>query len=102
MSKLEFVIAPICYNDHWRILFVDMREKTVTYLDPMGTAKMAAKKEKDIAFKSWCMFASQRPKDPIREWTWTKKDVKHPIQTDGASCGVYVLYSFVTFLVETK
>ena len=77
---------------HWCLLFVDILERKIYYIDPMGL--IYESKEIEKIRLNWCKFFKRR--SDFKNAKWTSEIVHHCNQhiDDHTNCGVYVCYFF--------
>ena len=88
LARYCIVSATVIKDSHWRLIYIDNHNMTFSYLDPYG----ATEQEHKQAFDNWLKFVQTR-KDLLllhKDQPYTERVIKHPIQTDSISCGVYV------------
>lgn len=91
----ELVLYPVCHNNHWRLIAVKPKERTIEYLDSMSstinltiTGKMLEHLEQVLG----------------KEGAWNREEwtiVKHQRSTqqlNGSDCGVFVLLNSLALL----
>ena len=88
LALYRIVCATVIKDSHWRLIYIDNQKMTFSYLDPYGANELEHKQ----AFDNWLKFVQTR-KDLLllhKDQPYTERVIKHPIQTDSISCGVYV------------
>jgi len=102
VTKLDYILIPVNHNNfHWVLSGISMKEKCIFYIDSMGHSKNSS--EKGAAYdvmtklKRWLSDEivdkyGTHKKDEMEIEEWTFKVIKNiPKQTDGGSCGVFML-----------
>ncbi|CAF1135781.1 unnamed protein product, partial [Brachionus calyciflorus] len=97
-DKIEIISGPVFRDNHWTLLFVNLKNRSVVYIDPFGAPKESSK----TIFDNWKKFAQS--KHELRDFEWTEREIQHSRQklTDGVNCGVYVCYFFYLLLQDQK
>ena len=73
-------------NNHWTLLFVNVKTLQVFYIDPFG----ALDYEVERVLMNWTKFCSKRA--GLKKLKWMSSKTQHIIQSDQSSCGVLVSY----------
>ena len=92
----QFILFPICQRLHWTLLVLEPETHQVMYLDPMHPNTTLSNDEKETAwlFGSW--VASEFPNlDSGKVTVIDAFETPLPQQTDGVSCGIFVILYMV-------
>ncbi|XP_060775724.1 uncharacterized protein LOC132885264 [Neoarius graeffei] len=79
-------LCPVNVTAHWILVVVNMAEKSLTVIDPMGNEDAYNRK----ILRNWRNFLRNRTSEESK-YAWTVKTMNHNNQMDGSSCGVLVL-----------
>ena len=96
-ESYDFLVFPINIGDlHWCVVVVDMWDQEICYYDPLITGSMNESAVKNITFFLKLMSTARKrlakfeSKQFVSDFTVCWED-KFPLQTDGESCGVFIL-----------
>lgn len=92
--KKDALVMPININqNHWSILFINFKKKTVTYINPFSTSKQEALvyKEKFLNMLGSYNILNNTSYDTH---DWKVDMVEHLMQNDSCNCGVFIIYFF--------
>ena len=94
----EFIFLPMLQGLHWTLLILKPHDHNLIYLDPLHPNKKLTDAEKETAwlFGSW--VASELPTlDAGKLTVLDCFETQMPRQTDGVSCGMFVLVYTMMF-----
>ncbi|XP_046559267.1 uncharacterized protein LOC124268339 [Haliotis rubra] len=86
-KKYDLLLMPICVNSHWLLLAANVRDRTVCVINSRPSKDL----ETEVS-QHWMKYMECRSRvmeEELRSWSL----VQCPVfpQTDGSSCGVFVL-----------
>ncbi|XP_077078681.1 sentrin-specific protease 1-like [Siphateles boraxobius] len=90
LGKMKFPIediwlCPVNVGAHWILVIINMPEKTLLVIDPMGNERSYEHK----ILRNWRNFLKLRCDEQTAQWQL--RTLKHDLQMDSSSCGVLVL-----------
>ncbi|XP_048244847.1 uncharacterized protein LOC124124203 isoform X3 [Haliotis rufescens] len=87
LRKCDLVLMPICINSHWVLLVANVLDRTVCVINSKPSKDLET--EVTQHWMKYMEYRSQAVEEELRSW----KLVQRPVfpQTDGSSCGVFVL-----------
>lgn len=83
--NVETVLIPICNHNHWTLMVVRPKKRTIAHMDSLNPA--GSPKYIDLARK-WVRFTCGE-KYVDDEWTVTRHEA--PLQTNGYDCGMHTI-----------
>lgn len=81
------IIMPIVRNDHFVLIYVNLREREFLLLDPLGNERL-------IITYYFMKFSQFLLKKKIDITNWRQRFEDHSRQNDAVNCGVFVIYFF--------
>ncbi|XP_069108857.1 sentrin-specific protease 5-like [Argopecten irradians] len=91
LEEFQHVLLPICHKQHWFLLAASMTTCTVELLD-----SLPCKERTDRFCRHWMNFMAARKNDQH----WTVGSSTSNQQSDGHSCGVFVLMNAEAILKD--
>ncbi|NWU66979.1 SENP2 protease, partial [Pterocles burchelli] len=84
LFKQDLVLVPINLRKHWTLAVIDMRKKTIRYLDSLG-------KKGDLKYMREESQAKRNVDLTCSEWSLHTMGAKEiPQQENGSDCGVFI------------
>ncbi|OXB83463.1 UNVERIFIED_CONTAM: hypothetical protein H355_006310 [Colinus virginianus] len=90
LFKHDIILVPIHLREHWTLVVVDVRKKTITYFDSLGKKgdKICETVLQYLQEESW---EKQKVKLSCSEWTLRNMEAHEiPQQSNGNDCGVFM------------
>ncbi|OXB65267.1 hypothetical protein ASZ78_001574 [Callipepla squamata] len=90
LFKYDIILVPIHLREHWTLVVVDVRKKTITYFDSLGKKrdKICEIVLQYLQEESW---DKQKVKLSCSEWTLRNMEAHEiPQQSNGNDCGVFM------------
>ncbi|KAG1936341.1 sentrin-specific protease [Pimephales promelas] len=78
-------LCPVNVGAHWILVIINMPEKTLLVIDPMGNERSYEHR----ILRNWRNFLKTRCDEQTAQWQL--RTLKHDLQMDSSSCGVLVL-----------
>ena len=94
IHNYNFIVGPhLVNNNHWLALIISLKHRQFLLLDPLNLECPLTGK----AFQNWLKYYYTRKDCDQEEWKINK--IKHPLQTDNHSCGVFVINFIKNFIM---
>lgn len=90
LNQVEVVLIPVHVVDHWALGVVDMKDKSTTYLDSLGSDSIEFH---SIARSYLQAEFAEKHKGKAMDWSqWSRRPPPKslPLQTNGSDCGVFI------------
>lgn len=90
---MDHVLIPVCENDHWLLLVLDVKRRQIEVLDSIHNQSRRDKYERHLR-----TFLAVREKyvPDLDATGWTMSTRRSSQQTGGNDCGVFVLMVRIT------
>ncbi|AXI23881.1 C-terminal catalytic domain [Cardinium endosymbiont of Sogatella furcifera] len=87
LFSYDIVLVPIHLGNHWCLVVIDLRKKTIRYYDSLGNANDGGLK-KLLQFFTDAVANKQATKKDTKAWRCSY--LKEPAQSNGSDCGVFI------------
>ncbi len=99
LDMYDFISGPVFIDgNHWCLLFIDNKNKTITYIDSLKNNNSLSLMFARIK-KNWNELWLKNNNN-TSNFKWNILQYDHILQNDGANCGVFVCYFFKYLLEE--